>query len=396
VTRFGRSMLQHFALDPSITYLNHGTVGAPPRRVLLAQQAIRDEIELQPSRYLLRELSEIRVGAPRSEPPRLRTAATEVAAFFGARGEDLVFVDNATTGANAVLRSLEFAPGDEILITSLGYGAIANVARYVARRQGAIVREVAISPTCEDPMEAVSAVAAALGDGTRLAIVDHIASDSALLLPIVEIAACCRTRGVPIFVDGAHAPGAVALDLPAVGADWYVGQSPQVGLGAAQHGRALGRARSTSRGSTRRSSPGGSIGGFTTEFDLVGTRDPSPWLAAPAALELLAEFGAAGSQALQPRPRLPQPASGWRSAGEPQFRTPRSMVASMVSVPLPARLWRHAPPKPPSLRDMPAVRRPPRAPHRGARATGSRRASRVQIYNDLADIDRLGEAIARR
>jgi isopenicillin-N epimerase len=86
MTRFGRSMLEHFALDPEITYLNHGTVGAPPRRVLAAQQAIRDEIERQPARYLLRELSEICVGMPRAEPPRMRTAAAEVAAFFGARG----------------------------------------------------------------------------------------------------------------------------------------------------------------------------------------------------------------------------------------------------------------------------------------------------------------------
>ncbi len=392
MTRFGRSMLQHFALDPSITYLNHGTVGAPPRRVLLAQQAIRDEIELQPSRYLLRELSEIRVGAPRSEPPRLRTAATEVAAFFGARGEDLVFVDNATTGANAVLRSLEFAPGDEILITSLGYGAIANVARYVARRQGAIVREVAISPTCEDPMEAVSAVAAALGDRTRLAIVDHIASDSALLLPIVEIAACCRTRGVPIFVDGAHAPGAVALDLPAVGADWYVGnlhkwawapRSTAVLWVRPEHQQGLHPAVVS----------WGLDQGFTTEFDLVGTRDPSPWLAAPAALELLAEFGAEEVRrynhdlAFLAGERL---AERWGT----QFRTPRSMVASMVSVPLPASFGGSTA-EAARLRDILLFEERLEL-HIAAR--GDRLAARVavQIYNDLADIDRLGEAIARR
>jgi isopenicillin-N epimerase len=216
-------MITHFALDPAITYLNHGTVGAPPRRVLAVQQAIRDEIELQPARYLLRELSEIRVGVPRAEPPRLRTAAAEVAAFFGARGEDLVFVDNATTGANAVLRSLPLAPGDEILVTSLGYGSVTQAAREVARQHGAVVREVAIPAMTERPEEVVEAIAAALGSRTRLAIVDHIASDSALLLPVAEIAARCRARGVPIFVDGAHAPGAIALDLPSIGADWYVG-----------------------------------------------------------------------------------------------------------------------------------------------------------------------------
>ena len=392
MTRFGRSMLQHFALDPAITYLNNGTVGAPPRRVLAAQQAIRDEIELQPSRYLLRELSEIRVGAPRSEPPRLRIAAAEVAAFFGARGEDLVFVDNATTGANAVLRSLSFAPGDEILVTSLGYGAITHAATYVARRQGAIVRTVALAPTCEDPAELVETIAAALGDRTRLAIVDHIASDSALLLPIVEIAACCRARGVPIFVDGAHAPGAVALDLPAIGADWYVGNLHKWAW--APRSSALLWVRPELQATLHPAVISWGLDqGFTTEFDLVGTRDPSPWLAAPAALELLAEFGAEEVRrynhdlAFHAGERL---AERWGT----QFRTPRSMVASMVSVPLPERFGGTSADAA-RLRDS-LLFEDRIELHIAAR--GDRLAARVaiQIYNDLADVDRLGEAIAKR
>ena len=83
---FGRHMREHWALDPGITYLNHGTVGAPPRRVLAAQQAIRDEVERQPSRFLLRELAEIRVGGPRAAKPRLRVAADAVAGVPGRAG----------------------------------------------------------------------------------------------------------------------------------------------------------------------------------------------------------------------------------------------------------------------------------------------------------------------
>src|SRR5262245_20917766 len=134
---FGHAMLAHWALDPTITYLNHGTVGATPRRVLAAQQAIRDEIERQPSRFLLRELTAIDMGARQPGPPRMRAAADVVGAFVGARGEDVVFVENATTGANAVLHSLALRANDEILITSFGYGAVANIARFVARERGA-------------------------------------------------------------------------------------------------------------------------------------------------------------------------------------------------------------------------------------------------------------------
>jgi isopenicillin-N epimerase len=392
MARFGRSMLAHFALDPAVTYLNHGTVGAPPRRVLAAQQAIRDEIELQPSRYLLRELSEICVGVPRAEPPRLRTAAAEVAAFFGARGEDLVFVDNATTGANAVLRSVALAPGDEILVTSLGYGGVTNAARYVARERGATVREVAIPASTERPEKVVEAIDAALGARTRLVVVDHIASDSALLLPVAEVAARCRARDVPVLVDGAHAPGSVPLDLPSIGADWYVGNLHKWAW--APRSTAILWARPERQAMLH--PPVISWGldqGFTTEFDLVGTRDPSPWLAAPAALELLAEFGAEEVRAynhdlaFQAGERL---AKRWGT----EFRTPRSMVASMVSVPLPERCGGTSA-EAGELRDR-LLFEDGIELHIAARE--GRLAARVaiQIYNDLADVDRLGEAIARR
>src|SRR6185295_596715 len=121
---FGRSMLDHWLLDPDCTYLNHGTVGAPPRRVLLKQQAIRDEMERQPSRFMLRELNG-RQPMPWRSVSRLREASDQVAAFLGARPDDLVFVPNVTTGLNAVLGSLPLGAGDEVLITDLAYGAIA-------------------------------------------------------------------------------------------------------------------------------------------------------------------------------------------------------------------------------------------------------------------------------
>jgi len=94
---FGHPMRAHFALEPDITYLNHGTVGATPRRVLAVQQALREEMEAQPARFLLRELSALS-GRSGYRVPRLREAAEKVARFLGVRGCDLVFVDNATTG----------------------------------------------------------------------------------------------------------------------------------------------------------------------------------------------------------------------------------------------------------------------------------------------------------
>src|SRR4029077_19557727 len=136
---FGRSMLTHWLLDPECTYLNHGTVGAPPRRVLEKQQALRDEMERQPSRFMLRELNGHQ-PMPWRAVSRLREASDQVAAFLGSRPDDLVFVPNVTAGLNAVLGSLPLGPGDEVVTTDLAYGAIAFAAGFVVERGGATLR----------------------------------------------------------------------------------------------------------------------------------------------------------------------------------------------------------------------------------------------------------------
>ena len=134
-------MLSRWPLDPAVTYLNHGTVGVAPNVVLARQQAIRDEIERQPSKFMLRDLSGW-VGGRRERPTLMREAAAVVARFVGAQADDLVFVDNATAGANAVLRSLPLEAGDEVLVTDFGYGAVTKAAHYAARTRGATVRTV--------------------------------------------------------------------------------------------------------------------------------------------------------------------------------------------------------------------------------------------------------------
>src|SRR4051812_17987435 len=122
MAQFGRRFLEEFPLDPTITYLNHGTVGVTPRQVLAAQQAIRDEIESQPARFILRDLAPLPHNTSTRQIPWLREAAHQVGEFLGARGEDLVFVDNVTTAANAILQSFRLHAGDEILVTDTSYG----------------------------------------------------------------------------------------------------------------------------------------------------------------------------------------------------------------------------------------------------------------------------------
>ena len=334
MTRFGRSMLERWALDPGITYLNHGTVGAPPRAVLAAQQAIRDEIERQPARYLLRELADEKQFELRM-PPRMRTAAAQVAEFLGARSEDLVFVNNASDGVNAVLGSIAFEAGDEILLTDHSYGAVNRTAQHVASRTGAIVRIVELPFPGTTPAAVVEAVAAALTPRTRVLVVDHICSGSSLVLPVAAIVARARAVGVRVLVDGAHAPGALALDIPSIGADWYVGNLHKWAMSPRSCGILWADPKQSQDLHPTVISWGYGLG-LTSEFDLTGTRDPSPWLAAPAGIEFMRELGLEQMRGYNH-------AFAWDAARTlcdhwgTSLPTEEEMVGTMATFPLPLR-----------------------------------------------------------
>lgn len=382
-------MRPHWLLEPDTVYLNHGTVGATPRRVLAAQQAIREEIERQPARFLLRELTSIGGGAEGTSK-RLRAAAAAVAAFLGARGDDLVFVDNTTAGVNAVLRSLPLAPGDEIVITDHTYGGVAKAAAFVARERGAAVRTVEL-PWPPDADAVCEAVAAALGPRTRIAIVDHVTSLSALVLSVARIAAACRARGVRVLVDGAHAPGAISLDIPALGADWYVGNLHKWCWTPRSCG-ILWAAPDRQAGLHPPVVSWGLDQGFTAEFDWPGTRDPSAALAAPTAIELMRELGVGAVQAYNH-------ALAWQAGGvlAERWGVPlvqrEEQIGTMVTVPLPPEAG-SSPEDAQRLRDALLFEDHIEVQLHPFRDRLWIRVS-AQIYNDASDVERLARAAER-
>jgi isopenicillin-N epimerase len=347
--RFGRSLLPLWMLDPAATYLNHGTVGATPRAVLAAQAALRDEIERHPARTLLREITPIGVqGKPGSAGPdgrprqRLRAAAAAVAPWLGVTGDDLVFVANATTGANAVLSSFPLAAGDEVLVTNRTYGGVARAAAHHAARAGATVRTAALPFPGADAAALVAALEASLTPRTRLAVLDHVSPETALLMPLAEMAAVCRARGVAVLADGAHAPGAVPVDVPSLGVDFYAANLHKWAF-APRSCAVLWAAPARRDDLHPTVISWGSGLGWHAEFDWVGTSDPTPYLCAPAGLAFIDE-ALGGREALWGHNH----ALAWRSAERLCARwslpwtTPRAMVGSMVSVPLPPALGRGA------------------------------------------------------
>lgn len=277
----GAAIRQEWPLDWTKLTVNHGAYGATPKRVLAAQSAWRDRMEAQPSVFMRSIL-----------PEALRASAGTLAAFLNAEAQDVVFVDNATTGCNAILRSLDFRPDDEIVLHSQIYGAVAKTARFVAQRSGAEIVEVALPFPADETALFVERLAAVLNERTRLVIIDHVTSPSALAMPVEAVARLCRTAGVPLLVDGAHGPGQVEVDLSAIDADWYVGNCHKW-LAAPKGCGFLWARRDRQAGLHPTTISHGFEEGYLAEFDWTGTRDPTAFLAIEAALAFHERLGGA-------------------------------------------------------------------------------------------------------
>ena len=344
------------------------------------------EIERQPARFMLRELADTSGRA--EEPSRLRRAAAQVAPFVGVDGDDLLFVDNITAGANSVLRSFPFSTGHEIVVTSLGYGGITLAATYAARTNGCELRTIELPGPGAAPHEYVERIEAGLGPASRVLVVDHIAANAALVLPLREIAEVCHRNGTLVLADGAHVPGNIALDIESLGVDWYTGNlhkwawTPRSSgiLWAAPERRSDLHPAVISWGLDN---------GLTAEFDLLGTRDPTPHLVAPFAIELMHSYGEGA--VLSYNHGLAWWAGQYLSdLWGTAFSTPEEMIGAMVAVRLPDRFG--------DTTDD-AARLQSELEGRGvivpvtANPYGLTLRVSAQAYCDRADIERLGEAV---
>jgi isopenicillin-N epimerase len=380
-------------LERGVAFLNHGSFGACPTEVLRHQAALRAEMEAEPVRFLGRELD-----------GRLDAAREALGAFVGADPDDLAFTANATGGVNAVLRSLTFSSGDELLTTDHAYGACRNTLDYVAGRSGARVTVAAIPFPVPSPDAVVDAVISKVTPRTRLALLDHITSPTGIILPIERLVADLRRRGVETLVDGAHSPGMVPLDLRALDAAYYSGNchkwlcAPKGSafLWVRRDRQADIHPLTISHGAT------GERAGrsrFRLEFDWTGTQDPTAWLAVPRAIDYMGSLLPGGWPAVMARNRALALAARellCAAAGTPS-PSPDEMIGSLASILLPDSVttetgWRVRDPLQGRLFDdwgieLPIMRWP----------TPPRRLLRVsaQLYNSPEQFVRLAEALRR-
>ena len=318
-------------LDRGVAFLNHGSYGACPSEVLRHQAALRAEMEAEPVRFLGRELE-----------GRLDAAREALAAFVGAEPDDLAFITNATGGVNAVLRSLTFSAGDEVLTTDHCYAACRNTLDYVAARSGIKVNVAVIPFPVASPDAVLEAVLAKVTPRTRLALLDHITSPTGIILPIERMVAELQRRGVETLVDGAHAPGMVPVDLRALGAayysanchKWICAPKGSAFLWVRRDRQADIHPLTISHGATG-VRPGRSR--FRLEFDWTGTLDPTAWLTVPKAIAYMGSLVSGGWPALMARNRALALAARellCAAAGSAP-PSPDGMLGSLASIVLP-------------------------------------------------------------
>lgn len=323
-----------WSLDSAVKFLNHGSFGACPKQVLEFQQSLRLQLEQEPLRFFGRDWE-----------PLLDDAKSKLAAFVGVDVQDLVFVPNATTGVNSVLRSLTFSPEDEILTTNHEYNACRNALDFVASRTGARVVVAKIPFPIDSPKQVVAAVIERVSPKTRLALLDHVTSQTGLIFPIQELVKKLQQRGVDTLIDGAHAPGMIPLDLREIGATYYTGNCHK--WLCAPKGAAFLYVRRDKQSEIRpltishgTNSPRTDKTRFQLEFDWTGTDDPTAYMCVPEAIAFMGSLLPGGWTELrqQNHQLVLQGRQLLCEALEVQQLCPEEMIGSMAVVPMPTTL----------------------------------------------------------
>lgn len=273
-----------WSLRPDVVYLNHGSFGPSPRSVIEARRQWIDRLESDPVDFLMREAE-----------PALAEARNRLGRFIGTSGENLIFVDNATMGMNIVAASVTLGPDDEVLLTDHEYGAVTRLWEKKCRQAGAKLVSCRLPLPITGADAVVDAVFTAATPRTRLLVISHITSPTAIVLPVEAICRRAKQEGIPVCIDGPHALVQVPVDLDRLDCDFYTASchkwlSAPFGTGFLfVHPRRQDSMQPlvVSWGQT----PGAEKQSWRDEFNWAGTRDPAAFLSVTAAIEFIEGVG---------------------------------------------------------------------------------------------------------
>lgn len=201
-----------FLLREDITFLNFGSFGACPKPVFEEYQRFQRELEYEPVQFIINK------GPKYLEESRIRLAE-----YLTCSADDLVYVPNPTYAVNIVARSFDLKPGDEVLTTNIEYGACDRTWEFYCAEKGAKYIKQAVSLPIKSKEAFLDDFRKGFTDRTRLVFISQITSATGLILPVKEICEEAKRKGLPVFIDGAHVPGHIPLNLESLDPDFYTG-----------------------------------------------------------------------------------------------------------------------------------------------------------------------------
>jgi isopenicillin-N epimerase len=204
------NLKKYFLLDPSVTFLNHGSFGATPKPVFDEYQRWQMELETQPVEFMGRRFTGL-----------MSESRAALGQYLGTHADNLVYTQNVTISINIVVRSLELGSGDEVLASDHEYGAMDRTWRYLAKERGFKYINQPVSLASKQAF--VDSFWSAVTPRTRVIFLSHITSPTAIIFPVDEIVKRARPAGIITIIDGAHVPGQIPLHLDTLGVDFYGG-----------------------------------------------------------------------------------------------------------------------------------------------------------------------------
>ncbi len=280
-------------LDDGLVYLNTGSYGIVARQVFDQVTALRRQMQSNPVDFLWRRGGEM-----------LGRARRCLADLLGCPASQLIFTDNVTTAMNLVAAPLRVKAPGEILLSDHEYPAIRFTWERAAQQQGLRLRYARLPVLPTSPEEIVAAFARELRPVTRILFFSHVLYTTGMVLPARKLCDLARQAGIVSVIDGAHAPGMLNLDLTEIGCDFYGANLHKwllapVGAGflyvrpgmedrilplTVSWGWYYDRARAFELNQF-----GGSP--WQRSFEFSGSRDVTPWLVVPDAVDFLRNLG---------------------------------------------------------------------------------------------------------
>ncbi|MDA7902753.1 aminotransferase class V-fold PLP-dependent enzyme [Mariniblastus sp.] len=274
----------NWKLRSDTIYLNHGSFGLQPNLVRYNRRSWIDRLDEQPMDFYLRQMESA-----------LFEARTSIAEFIGTNPANLVLIDNATYAMNIVANSFSLNPGDEVLINDHEYGAVHRIWQRACDRSGAKLVSATLPDSFESKDQIVDCLIQAATNKTRLVVVSHITSATALIMPIEEICNAFHAQGVAVCVDGPHAPAHVELSVENLKCDFYTASLHKWLCAPLGSGFLYVHPRFQNTIQPPVKSWGRLLPAipetWDEEFTWIGSRDPSPFLSVPQAIGWIQDIG---------------------------------------------------------------------------------------------------------